>query len=361
MRIAVGRKKAVAAAAILAVCSIPSIAVGVDTAKGEVPNVIPARVDPAVTPASPVPEDPAPHSDGSAEATSVTAGAVTGQDGWVFYGDAFNHNYAQAMGQRRLSSEELAAFAASVTSLRDYLSSRGVPLLFVVAPAKWEIYGDKLGRPAEATSTLDQVLHDEPQLQIVDTRKALRDARATADTFSKLNGHWTDYGGLVAWKAIQEQLPSLLPGLVAPVPPTSGITTVDLGDEFASGGAPRPNQWTKPTFDPPLPEIVARTTDGATSTLPADQPTDMLEMPRTTVNASAPNDSKVLALCDSTCRALSPLMQASYAELTQVRHYIDQAEKMPRLDTLLEQYRPDFVIFLMAERYLDFGLPSLPR
>lgn len=292
----------------------------------------------------------------------VSPTAVVGSDGWVFYGDAYNRNYAQATGARTLSAGEVDAFANWVADIRDLLADQGVEFVLVMAPAKWEVYGEKLGRPATASSPMDQILDAYPDLPIVDTRQALIDGRATADTFSKLNGHWTGFGGYVAWQDIQDELATLAPSMVAPVPPISGVSVTDQGVEFPEvAGTSASNPWTMPVFDPPLPEVQFEGQDGAMSSMSAAEPTDMLFMPRTTINPNAPSPTRVLALCDSTCRGISPEMQASYASLTQVQHSAVQPETVPDLTGLLEAHQPQAVILLMTERYLDLPPTSLPK
>lgn len=290
--------------------------------------------------------------------------AVPGKDGWVFYGDPFNANFAQATGARVYSKDELAMWALSIGEQQKWLAKRGIPLMFVVAPAKWSIYPDKApaGATVDGKHILEQILDTYPSLPVIDVRQPLISGRKVADTYSKLNGHWTDFGAYLAWQYLVSRLHGSDPAL-APAPPSSysSVMTKDEGNEFADIlGAKTPNSWTYPVLTTPLPEVQIANADGSTKTAPGDTQTDQLDMPREVLSPSAANPSRVLAFCDSTCRSLSPYLQSSYASTMQVRHYIDQPEKRPSVPYLVDSYKPNLVMYVMTERNFNNVLADGP-
>lgn len=287
---------------------------------------------------------------------------VVGKDGWIFYGDLFQHNYSQATGQRTYSDAEIQQFAYSLGQQKAWLARRGIPLIFVIAPAKWEIYGDKLKQPLGASNIPNQITEAHPELGLVDVRQPLKNARSVADTYSKLNGHWTDYGGYIAWKAILSAMRGQYPALTpADPPPVASVSTTDLGNEYKEFlGLDRRNSWTSPILANPLPDVNVVQPDGSTKQIPGSTKTDMLQLPLETLEQSATGSARLLMLGDSTISSLSPYMQTSFANVLEIRHFIDEPAKRPSLISYVEKFKPTVVMYVMTERYLDIGLKDAP-
>ena len=79
----------------------------------------------------------------------------------------------------------------------------------VVVPATWEVHPNTLpkwGQKLRGTNTLSKLMKAYPKLPWVDTRKALLKASKKNNVFVKVNSHWTNYGGYVAWQAIAKCL-----------------------------------------------------------------------------------------------------------------------------------------------------------
>lgn len=290
--------------------------------------------------------------------TSNTSIGMVGTDGWVFLGDSFDHNVAQALGRRVYDPQEVARWSETLKEEQAWLNHRGIPLLFVVAPAKWSIYPDRLPAWAQkqvGTHSFDLLLRSPLHLPLIDLRPVLRNARATADTYSPLNSHWTDYGAWVAWKAIAKRLGSMetkLAGLY--VPAADGATTVDYGSEFRDMiSLPEKNRWTLPRLEKPLPSYEIVAPNGSTSMVPGLTDTGLLDLPRTTRNPSVKNNIRALVLRDSMGDSLSPYLQAAFRETTQVNHSLNAPNLAPNVPALVEDTKPDLVLYVMTERYLD--------
>lgn len=352
------------AALAVALC-IPSAAVVISTAIDGVPASVVSQNSGAGTAAAPQNDEQAQAAAMYANGTSPNPGmALVGREGWVFYGDPFNANLAQAAGTRYYSDEDLAMWAQSIGEQQKWLASRGIPVVFIVAPAKWSIYPDKLPEGTKVTGThiFDQLLKSHPELSLIDVRPALKKGRDEADTYSKLNGHWTDYGAYVAWRDLVEQLQTIDPAVTPNSPPAySSIGVADQGNEYADIlKLHAPNPWTYPVLTEPLPDVQIVSSDGTTKTVPGKTQTDSLDMPREIVSPSASNSSRVLALCDSACRSLSPYLQSSYASTMQVRHAIDHPEQRPSVPYLVDTYKPTFALYVMTERNFNNVLADGP-
>jgi hypothetical protein len=283
---------------------------------------------------------------------------VVGEQGWIFLGDSLDHNMSQALGRRVYSPQEVQRWADTLKEQQTWLSRRGIPMLFVVAPAKWSIYPDRLPEWTHGhigAHSLDLLLAAPEQLPLIDLRPALRAERALADTYSPLNSHWTDYGALVAWRQIAVRLGQLGPKLAnLYVPPANGAITVNYGSEFAGMiSLPEPNRWTLPKFEEPLPDYKIVDADGKETVVPGSTHTGLLDLPRTTQTPSARNQARALVLRDSMGDSLSLYLQAAFHETLQINHHMEQPALAPNVPSLVDSYKPDVLIYVMTERYLD--------
>ncbi len=281
--------------------------------------------------------------------------AVVGRDGWVFLGDIFNNNMAQALGRRHFNKEDIVNWTQALKGREHWLARRDIRILFVVAPAKWSIYPDKLPVWTEGRigkRRFDQLLSGSEQLPFIDLRPVLKGARKIADTYSPLSSHWNNYGAWVAWGEIAKKLAELDPALSGlSVPILKSIKTVDGENEFATMvNLTFKNPWMMPVFDHPLTdfEIV-----GTGQSLSGNTETNLLELPRNTRNMASGNHFKALVLRDSMGNSLSPYLQAAFEETYQVGHNIDQPHLSPNVPYLVESYKPKILIYVMTERHFN--------
>ncbi|GAA1885975.1 acyltransferase family protein [Lapillicoccus jejuensis] len=284
---------------------------------------------------------------------------VQGKDGMSFLGEAYLHNVTQALGLRSYSPAEVQRAAASLDAQSTWLTRHGIASQFVVAPAKWEVYPEDLPDWASprGASILDQLVGYRPSA-LVDLRPELVAAKASGKPFSLKNSHWSDYGAYVAWAAMARHLTAAYPtlGPVA-VPTLSGTTTQDLDNEFtAIDGDKGPNDWQVPQYATPLrtPRLVGA--DGRATPLAAGTRIDVANAPMHLVTPSAPNRKRLLVLGDSTVTAVAPLLTNAFADVTIVRHYLDQPDKQPSLAALVARYHPQVVLTLTTQRNLDVPL-----
>lgn len=346
------------------------IAVVVLTAAFVLPRVYENRFDPK-DPAAGV---PAPALTAEQEAVfieqTVTSAAhpglvVEGRDGFLFLGDAHNANISQAVGRRAYSEAEVNQQIGALRAQQANLASKNIPMAFVVAPAKWSIYDEKLPEWSDGmpkTHIIDQLLAADPGLPIVDVREPLIEAKETADTYSPLNSHWTDYGAAVAWSPISEWLANNAQSVGdVPVPTVEDVETVDYNNEFESlAGITGANPWTKPVYAEPLGDYQLTVDGGEPQTVPGDTTVDIVQMPATTSNPDAANSSRVLVLADSTATVLSPLLAATFAETLMVRHQFDNPAEQPSVPQLVADFDPDLVLYVVTERHLNVPLSDGP-
>ena len=292
--------------------------------------------------------------------------ALPGRDGFYFLGDAHNANLSQAVGRRTYTQAEVTQVTSALRAQQGYLASRNIPLAFVVAPAKWSVYDEKLpewtdGMPK--THIIDQLLSADPQLPLVDVRQQLIDAKDTADTYSPMNSHWTDYGAAVAWSPIAQWLAGNAQSVgEVPVPTIVGVDHApDYDNELDRlYGIAADNPWTFPVFEPALPGYQITTPDGATTQQEPNSRVNIGNLPATTTNPAAPNDARVLVMVDSTAGGLSPILATTFKETMMVRHFLDIPTEQPSVVQLVEDFQPDLVLYLMTERHFNIPLNDGP-
>src|SRR3954471_4376543 len=84
-----------------------------------------------------------------AHAKELSQSYVAEQDGWYDWGDVQANNFSQAVGRRVLSVDEAKAWHDYFSTLQQKLTAQGIPLYIVIAPAKWDVYPDKLSTWAQ--------------------------------------------------------------------------------------------------------------------------------------------------------------------------------------------------------------------
>ncbi len=183
----------------------------------------------------------------------------------------------------------------------------------------------------------------------------MRDAKARAATYSKLDSHWTDYGAWVAWQQIANALNrsiATLPPLQVPM--LRGVASVEGAGEFEGMlGISASNRVTNVELQRPLSDYLIVAPDGSTRPMPGGSRTDLLDLPRVTRNDAASNRLHVLILRDSTGNALSPFMQNAFFTTYQFDHSLGVPSRRPNLAALVDELHPDLVLWVMTERYLN--------
>lgn len=293
---------------------------------------------------------------------------VVGKEGWIFLGNIHAKSFDQSTHRQIATSNEVSDFVRVLQLEVDYAARRGIPMLFVVAPSQGTIYPDKFPEVAPGylarPSTFDMILEAARPLNlpIVDVRPALKAARTTAETYSSQNSHWTGYGGWVAWQEMAKWVAPLFPGIVlSKVSEQPEIEYVDANSEAASMfGVKSPNLWSVVNFDPALPDYQIVKSDGTIQTTPGQTPTGILDLPRLIQNPDASSPYRALVFRDSQGDAVSPYIQASFAETYQVNHHV-RAGGLPELNFArdVDTFKPDLIIYVMTERYFFYPLGDI--
>jgi hypothetical protein len=291
--------------------------------------------------------------------------AVVGRNGWVFLGDIQAKSFSQMIHRRVLSDQETTNWTATLRRQTQWLQRQGIPLIFIVAPSSGTIYSENLpswtlterrSRP----SSFDRVLAAGPDLPLIDVRPELKAAKVVAPTYSPFNSHWTDFGAWVAWQKAATRLKAVLPNF-QPVAADGKGNIVRLGkaaNEYEElAGIVARNPWTVFEPSPPLPDFEIVAPDGSTRRVPGMTKTNLLELPRQTLNVQAPNDLTAMVLSDSMGTSMSPFVQASFRQTIQLNHHFTQYP-WDRINLIeaVRKHKPNVVVYIMTERYFDVPL-----
>lgn len=296
---------------------------------------------------------------------------LVGRDDWIFLGNSFFRDYDQALGIFDPGEKHIDDMADWVAGMDLYFRRRNKTFIFVVAPAKWSIYSDKIpprtvagqGRIPSVFDRLLQRLAPRPE-GLIDLRPALRKARKAAATYSPLNSHWTDFGAYIAWNEISKHLESVFKGERFQFhSETTKIEKIDAYNECAGlFGLEGENPWTRPIFSTPYRNYEFVSSAEERSMQNGFRQVDLTELPMRTFTADAPTDRKVLFLRDSSGNQISPFLTSAFRETFQFFHNIIVTESdlanveihgiRDGLLGSINQYDPDVVIYMTTERYL---------
>lgn len=299
----------------------------------------------------------------TAHADDLSEAYVHGRDGWIFWGDIQAQNFSQALGRRSLSVAEAGTWRTYLTTLRDGLAAEGIPLYIVVAPAKWAVYPQQLPEWTDGirgSSALDQLIAGGSDLPFVDLRAPLREASEEHPTYSAVNSHWTDWGAAVGWRSTTACMAASDPAFEGiGLPPVSGVTVSDEGNEFASFGVDSPGpDWTSPQFAQPLLPMTVSIDGGPQQTVAGERRIGLEEMPAETWTEGAQSDLSALVVRDSFGVSLSTYIDQSFAHTWQIRHFFDYpADQQPDILAVAREKQPDVVILQIAQRHLVFPPP----
>ena len=276
--------------------------------------------------------------------SSSSADVLVGKDGWLFYTggqDNDEDQLADYLGTNLYTEEELSQIAANMTAMRDEIEASGARFIMVINPNKMNVYSDRMpsrfGEKA-ADNRLSQVigyLNENTDLTVISTLEAMEGYRAAhpdTDICFKYDTHWNDIGAYVATCEVNRAL-----GLEA-----RDIDTLTLSEN------PSPPDYdlarllhlTNTLTDDKVP-VVNGYTDFYVETT-ADEEGRNISSHNYGVTGEA---GKLLMIGDSYGAFMERYLSCNFHD-TRFIHYRLFDRKV------LEEERPDVVIFETVERYM---------
>jgi alginate O-acetyltransferase complex protein AlgJ len=140
---------------------------------------------------------------------------VAGKDGWYFYtGDDLLNDFR---GLVPLTDQQIISWKENLVGKRDWLAKRGIHYLFVVIPNKQTIYPEYLPdyfQKAKGTTRLEQLtqyLKKNSDVEILDLRPELFNAKSKGQLYAKTDTHWNDYGAFVGYRKMMHRISRWFP------------------------------------------------------------------------------------------------------------------------------------------------------
>jgi alginate O-acetyltransferase complex protein AlgJ len=145
---------------------------------------------------------------GVSSATNVTLG----RDGWLFYaGEQIVADYQRT---RPFTQDELERWRQLLERRKEWLGQRGIPFVFTIAPNPQTLYPEHMpatmwraSNPSRMEQLIDY-LRATSDVEVIDLRPPLLAAKSTTQVVYKTDTHWNQLGGFIAYREIATWLRS---------------------------------------------------------------------------------------------------------------------------------------------------------
>ena len=144
---------------------------------------------------------------------------VIGKDGWLFIND--RRSIDDYQGILRYTDQELSVINATIEYRKNWLSKQGIPLLLVVVPNKETIYPEFMPEgitKVNESTRLDQLinyLNLNSDVDLLDLSKVLLQEKDNHLLYYKTDSHWNDYGAYFGYSEIMKRMKTYFPGIEA--------------------------------------------------------------------------------------------------------------------------------------------------
>lgn len=150
---------------------------------------------------------------------AVQGKVVMGKEGWMYLAGLQIDDYKCIIP---FSEDELQKSASSLIQRRDYFRAMGVPFYFIVIPNKATIYPEYLPDSVKRSGDgcrFDQLIgymSEHTDLNIIDVRKALIEAKRSERAYHKTDTHWNEHGAFLAYVRLIDEMADDAAGLSRP-------------------------------------------------------------------------------------------------------------------------------------------------
>lgn len=146
---------------------------------------------------------------------SPVSSVLLGTDGWLF--EQSEKNMEDLRGLDPFTQGELLQWQKVLSNRKEWLNKQGIQYLFVVAPSKHTIYPEYLPHYMNTSpkgTRLDQLvgyLRDKSDIDLVDLRAPLLEAKPSGLLYYKTDSHWNSVGGFLAYEKIVNHMRKWFP------------------------------------------------------------------------------------------------------------------------------------------------------
>ncbi len=259
---------------------------------------------------------------------------LIGNEDWLYYTGENNLNdYECAFF---FTKNELQAIRTRLLDWDAELQERGIRFYIVIAPNKESIYPQYLPQGVKAGENacrIDQVMQtlQSTQLPVLDLREAMQTAAQTNQVYRRTDTHWNQLGALIASREILARMKQDFPEINVP-----SLSDYDQELQSFSGDLA--------SFLPKDERFV----EEEINLIPLFQPSALYEdgLERTVVSHIPKSDlPSAIFFCDSFSEELRPFLSEHLSRIDYRRSFSLDLD-------LIDQEKPDIVIFEIAQRYL---------
>ena len=270
---------------------------------------------------------------------------VVGTDGWLF----LNRNREAMLRYRGIvtfSEQQLELWLEEYKKRSLWLEERGIKLVMVVIPEKQTVYGEHLphGLNRLGPTPTDQLLaqfSEEDVGKVIDLRPILNSMKAQGTLYDKTNSHWNDTGCYIAYRAMIEELQRECPKMHLVPSENLNINTMSMSRDLVRLLG--------------LQDVLSEDTRMLTVKHSAVTERHGERMQSTGIRTATRHKDAPAAflLADSFVESyMIKYLQESFSRAIFTHH-----RSHLTLDTkLIEEYKPDLVIYAVVERCIPFEL-----
>jgi len=280
---------------------------------------------------------------------SPTKNIIFGKKDWLF-----NNSESvaeQQLGRKVLDKKEVVQNCKVLIKNSKYFSSRNIPFYFFVAPDKHTIYKEylpnyfnNLGFFNTNFNKIDNHLNQKTNLKPIDIRAKLLEMKPKNHLlYYKLDSHWNELGGFIAYREIMDVINSKRENKLTKLKYKKNIT-IGFPKKFKGSLYKRLGVLMKklenvPYIDLEENKIIKSKLIGSIGAYKAKE--------TRIITTSTLNAPTLLLIRDSFSDAMIRYYAHSFSKIILVHHeYGDWNTK------ILKDHKPDIVIFEMVERYL---------
>lgn len=279
---------------------------------------------------------------------------MVGKDGWMF--DRWP--LEQYRGTERFASKDLEDWVRRMKRHDRFLASRGIRMLIMVVPGKLAIYSDyvpdwvNVVEPEGRYQQLVARLAGEPELELLDLRAPLLEARRHQRVYHKTDDHWNQLGAYVAYAALVDKLRDQYPDL-----PLRSLDWFTLKWEWKPSGAIAQRLGIADLMPEEVPELRPRSASHVIRTRwPNGRPATSYEqlVAVSVIDSDLPEQPSIVFVRDSFATDIARFAQESFRRTGLVHHGYGAVLGFPRKEVL--SLEPDVVVFELLEAGLEWKL-----
>ncbi|PKR81537.1 hypothetical protein CW751_03145 [Brumimicrobium salinarum] len=270
---------------------------------------------------------------------------LIGRDGWNFKGGI---ELEILGGRKNFTEKQLTEFTNEWKRRKDYFDKKEIPIFWVIAPMKHQIYDQQLPYSIQASQknrihNLKKHLDKSLPGLLIYPDKVLKKQKDNHKLYFQLDNHWNQRAGSIVSEIIIEKVRKHFPN--QNIPSATALKwkkdTLQEGYHYNVLGIPELYEISESI----MPNSYHSTTTEKFGFTPVPGFAYPWEYERRYKNDRIENGVRILFIRDSFGAALIPFIRESFAESL----FIFDAWQFKVNEEIVEQYKPDVVVFIGLE------------